>query len=383
MHRIKKKTRDGVFAYKGPRGQRWGADYRDPTTQKRRRRAGFTSKAAALEWKDRMERQAFGLAPVESPITFATAVERYLDHRVAQGKSIDSYWLLVLKSKVKRTPGFWTKHFGTRPLSSIRSEEIEAVLDSATKTEGWTPATRNRALAQLGGLLSYAYGRGWIADHPTANGRVPRLSENNVRTRWLRLHEVEAIAQASPPWLQVIVRFAVATGMRLGEITSLTRASYQTDEQGQGYVVTERTKNGERLAWPLEGWALDYVRERVEAARFPGDHIFPAPRGGNAYAAIQRELPAVIEKAGLRYGRKHPDGITFHVFRHTMASLAINAHIPESTVQRMGNWKTRTMVGRYAHYADESLREAAARLVDLVKHGAHGGSRRARQVKSN
>jgi len=49
-----------------------------------------------------------------------------------------------------------------------------------------------------------------------------------------------------------------------------------------------------------------------------------------------------------------------------MASLALNHGVPESTVQRMGNWKSRSMVQRYAHLADEELRKAAAKLADLV-----------------
>jgi hypothetical protein len=49
-----------------------------------------------------------------------------------------------------------------------------------------------------------------------------------------------------------------------------------------------------------------------------------------------------------------------------MASLALNHGVPESTVQRMGNWKSRVMVARYAHLADEELRKAAATVADLV-----------------
>jgi hypothetical protein len=49
-----------------------------------------------------------------------------------------------------------------------------------------------------------------------------------------------------------------------------------------------------------------------------------------------------------------------------MTSLALNHGVPESTVQRMGNWKSRVMVQRYAHLADEELRKAAATVADLV-----------------
>ena len=147
-------------------------------------------------------------------------------------------------------------------------------------------------------------------------GRIPRSPEDNARTRWLRLHEIEAILAQCPEWLEVIVRFAVATGMRLGEVCSLSRAGYQVDQMNRAYVVTERTKNGERLIWPLEGWPKMHVEKRIAECRFPADYLFPGPEGGNARTSVNRKLPGAIRAAGLKYGRKDPDGVTFHSFRH-------------------------------------------------------------------
>ena len=139
--------------------------------------------------------------------------------------------------------------------------------------------------------------------------------------------------------------------------------------------MTEPTKNRERHIWPLVGWPQEYVLERIQNARFAGDYLFPAPRDGNAYTAVQRELPAVVRKAGLVYGRNKENGICFHTTRHSFASLALNNGIPESVVQRMGNWKTAAMVKRYAHLSDESFREAAVRIADLVEHRDSRGSK--------
>ena len=104
----------------------------------------------------------------------------------------------------------------------------------------------------------------------------------------------------------------------------------------------------------------------MKKLRFPADKLFQGPKGGSASNAIQQNLKSVVEAAGLRYGRQHEDGVTFHTFRHSMASLALNEGIPESTVQRMGNWKTRTMVSRYAHLSDENFRSAAATVANLL-----------------
>jgi integrase len=327
------------------------------------------SRNVALRFKDKMERQELGLEvvkPEAEPLVFETALGRFLADRLARGRSIRSFPHLAMDTKRGRQERFWWTVFKGRDLASITVEEIEAALDKSAADHGWLPATRNRALAQISSLLSYAVRRRWIDNHPIDRGRIPRLSEDNARTRWLRVHEVQAIARHSPPWLKAIVKFAASTGMRLGELCSLRRANYQTDEAGQAFVITERTKNGERLVWPLEGWPLNYVQERVCKTAFPGDYLFPGPGGGNPYTSVQRTLPDVVRKAKLKFGRKEADGVTFHTFRHSMASLALNHGVPESVVQRMGNWKTRVMVDRYAHLADESLRAGAATLAKLV-----------------
>lgn len=364
LKRVTGKTTDGVFVYTTKRhGRRWGVEYREPATGKRRRRLGFSSKALAVRWK---HRKLLEPPQKQSTITLREAAARYLEHRRAEGKSIRSYTHLVIINKRGEEPGFWLNELGDRRLSTITSDDIDTVIRDGAERRKWAPATHNRCLSQLSGLFTYAVRRGWLTENPLRGGRVPRLPEDNARTRWLRLHELEAILDHSPEWLANTIRFAVATGMRLGEVCSLTAASYQTDERGRAYLVTERTKNGERLAWPLEGWPLEHVRARVEAAAFPGERLFPGPKGGNAYVSIHHTLPRVVEAAGLRYGRKHADGITFHVLRHTMASLALNHGVPESTVQRMGNWKSRTMVARYAHLADETLREGAATVARVI-----------------
>lgn len=359
MKRTKHKTRDGVFAYTTTEGRRWGVDYRDPATRRRRRKRGFEKKELALLWKDRAEREELGLLELKpDAMAFEAVLDRYMDYRLAQGRKKYSYHHIL---------GRWSKVFEGRPIRSITSEEIESLLVGWTKKERLSPATRNNALAQLSGLLSYAYGRKWIDSHPTEKGRVPLLAVDNARSRWLRSHEIEAVCQHSPDWLKPIVRFAAMTGMRRGEICGLRKSSFQVDDQGQAYVVTEeKTKGGERLTYPLEGWAREYVENKVRKLKFSGDYIFSGPEGRSATKALMRHFPDAVRKAGLVYGRKEKDGVTFHSLRHSMASLALNAGVPEVVVQRLGNWKTRKMVSRYAHLADETLRSGAAKLAELL-----------------
>jgi integrase len=369
VKRVKRSTVAGVFSYAARGDRQWGVDYRDPTTGRRKRKVGFRSKEKALRFKEKADKQRLGVEPLDpesKTVAFEIGVARYIEDRLARGRGIRSYQHLVLEDKKGKRPGFWWEMLGKRKLTSIKADEVESLLEERARAKSWAPATRNMALRQISGFFTYARRRGWIEHHPIDHGRIPRLPEDNARTRWLRLHEIEAIAQHSPEWLRVIVKFAVATGMRLGEICHLTRASYQTDETDRAYVITEKTKNGERLIWPLEGWPKSYVERRVAATSFPAQYLFPGPGGGLAYMSVKKYLPSAVKAAGLKYGRKYPDGVTFHTFRHSMASLALNYGVPEAVVQRMGNWKTRLMVDRYAHLADESLRAGAATLAELV-----------------
>lgn len=99
----------------------------------------------------------------------------------------------------------------------------------------------------------------------------------------------------------------------------------------------------------------------------------PGPADGRAYTALDRFLPLAVRLAGmrnpglrLRWGRRHRDGITCHTFRHSMASLAANSGVPLDVVQRMGNWKTGTMMKRYTHLADERLTAGEERLASVL-----------------
>lgn len=48
--------------------------------------------------------------------------------------------------------------------------------------------------------------------------------------------------------------------------------------------------------------------------------------------------------------------LRFHDLRHTFATRLVQAGVDLYTVQKLGRWKTITMLQRYAHHCPESLR---------------------------
>jgi integrase len=56
----------------------------------------------------------------------------------------------------------------------------------------------------------------------------------------------------------------------------------------------------------------------------------------------------------------------WHDLRHTWATLQRQAGTPTHELQRLGGWKTQSMVERYAHLAPEGLHYAAERIDNLL-----------------
>ena len=67
---------------------------------------------------------------------------------------------------------------------------------------------------------------------------------------------------------------------------------------------------------------------------------------------------------------KHADvkRFRFHDLRHTFATRLVQAGADIYTVQKLGRWKTMSMVQRYAHHHSESLR-AGIEMLDRVPAG--------------
>ena len=57
----------------------------------------------------------------------------------------------------------------------------------------------------------------------------------------------------------------------------------------------------------------------------------------------------------------------WHDLRHTFATWHREAGTPTHELQRLGGWKTQSMVERYAHVAPEGLQLAASRLDSMLR----------------
>jgi integrase len=235
---------------------------------------------------------------------------------------------------------------------TLESEQIEC-----PKCEGKgelpkvTPATVNREISVLRHMLKRAVAWKYLARNPI-DGWKP-LREAPGRVRFLLPDEVTRLMAACEDsrsvYLKAFVLVALNTGMRRGEVLSLTRKSI--DRQNR-IATLETTKNGDSGHVPLNDTAFEALRSlpaRIDGKLFPyaDDH------------AVSRSFARAVERAGL-------EDFHLHDLRHSFAS----AHAANGTQQRglqaLLRHKDTRMTARYSHLTDKYLRVA----VDAVNLGA-------------
>jgi integrase len=106
------------------------------------------------------------------------------------------------------------------------------------------PGTVNRELDTLRAIFSKAIEWGQLREHPMR--AVKRLKVDNRRTRILTEAEQLALLAACPKKLAVMVRLALITGARFGELLALGSGNITETE-----LWFMETKNGRARARPL------------------------------------------------------------------------------------------------------------------------------------
>jgi integrase len=135
----------------------------------------------------------------------------------------------------------------------------------------------------------------------------------------------------------------------------------QVDLSRKTITILEEQKNRGRDTLPLSEGALAVLKERARVRSIKTDLVFMT---GNATRIESRNLHRAFYGALEKSKIKH---LRFHDLRHTFATRLVQAGVDLYTVQKLGRWKTISMVMRYAHHYPESLRSGVEVLDKLKK----------------
>jgi integrase len=231
-----------------------------------------------------------------------------------------------------------------------------------------TPASRNRYRDLLSGMFKRAIRLGLVTINPVKG--IPKLKESGGRIVYLPpatkdrpAYEETALLEALPPEIRLLFTVSLHTGLRWSEQNSLQWADI---DMLSGVIRVGRSKNGYTRQVPMNSAVqavlveLGTQRQRTDDATEP---VFT-----QAYRTVARAFGQAVERAQaeLREAGKDAtrlDGYTWHGNRHSFASRLVMAGVDLLTVQKLGGWRTLSMVQRYGHLDPDHLRSAVERLV--------------------
>ncbi len=233
-----------------------------------------------------------------------------------------------------------------------------------------TPGAANRTLALFSKMFNLAEKWGLRQDGTNPCRHVERYPERRLE-RFLSNEELghlsEALAEAERtrmelPAVLAAVRLLLFTGCRLSEI--LTLRWDQVDFENQRLQLAE-SKTGARFVY-LSPPALEVLNglERKEGNPF----VITGAKRGAHLINLRKPWGRIRKKAGL-------ENVRLHDLRHSFASVAVAGGLSLPLIGALLGHSQPQTTARYAHLADDPLRQAAnligGRIAAAMAQGAH------------
>ncbi|SHG64143.1 Site-specific recombinase XerD [Bradyrhizobium erythrophlei] len=311
--------------------------------QVRIRRAGlqplsksFSLRKDGAEWARQMEVKA---DRAELPtdlkalqrITLADLVVRYRDTVSVKKRGYEN-------ERISLT-AFLHHPICSKRLSDLRTEDFAAYRDQMLQTV--KPTSLKRYLDPIHNLFEVARHEWGVPLRDNPLGRLKLKAPSQRRERRLLSGEWERILEAARlcrnPWIEPIIRLALATGMRRGEVLALE--DNQIDLERRSLLI-RKTKNGHARTIPLTVEAVRILGQLLRGRLGP---LFPITR--NAFRLAWERLR---ERADL--GDFH-----FHDLRHEAISRFFELGLNPPEVALISGHRDMRQLFRYTHPLREGI----------------------------
>ena len=349
----------------------------------------FTSKRAAEAFRERWNVQFTEGTLVATDVTLGQAVEAFLTN-------LDTRWKAgeisqrTLRSKTHNTNRFWlvlSRELQLTQLSTDTVNQLTTALRTAVSEKtgrAFDPNTISSTKSVLGEVCNFAIDKGWLKLSPvTAARRVKGAVKRNkpvslaVKKLLTEAGRLESLLAAVPEFNQtgvparLIVRFALATGLRAGEQAALTWKNLDLDK-GVIHVTVARNDDDsddvktetslrevpildEELLQQLRVWKLQQpLKQRSQ------NLVFPTSTGSQSVDG--QWLKQILLPACTRAWQA--ERITWHGLRHAFASKLLSNGIDVLTVsQWLGHADTKTTLTIYTHWVSNEDQKNKARAI--------------------
>jgi integrase len=164
------------------------------------------------------------------------------------------------------------------------------------------------------------------------------------------------------------IRLLLLTGARPGEAMLATWSQFDA-QPGFWIKPAATTKQRKEHRLPLSAPALellDEIRTRRGNGIAPTDYLFPGQIPGQPLQQLRTCWEEVCKHAGLT-------GVRIYDLRHTFAAMGAGGGLSLPIIGRLlGHTQART-TQRYAHLADDPVREAADKIASAITKAGEGG----------
>jgi integrase len=294
-------------------------------------------------------------APSNGPLTVGGAVDAYVRSLRDHGR----------ERAAAETEGRLRRHLspqlGGQQVATLTAEQLRGWLADARSAmqrrrpesedaERRSKVSANRVLVQLRAALNHAYREGLTPSDAAWRGRVrPFPSVDVARTRFLSLEECRRLMNGARGSFRQLVRAALHTGARYGE---LTRLRVQDLDEDAGTLAVLQSKSGKPRHVHLTDEGAAFFRE-LAAGRAGDQYLLRREDGGRWRRGDQhRRMIEATTRASI------VPPISFHGLRHTYASLSIMGGVPMLVVaENLGHVDTRMCERHYGHLARSHKRE--------------------------
>ena len=288
----------------------------------------FDSKQECLKWARNAEHSldTGGVGEVRQHMLMHAAVERYISevsvHK--RGYAVERQRLMQM---LRLLPNI--------PINTMRAQHIAAYRDERVR-QGVAGSTIVRELNNLSHIFSTASMEWGVSAHNAVRDvRKPQQARGRDR----RVTDEEYDVLRNTRFGDLIV-LAVETGMRLGELLSLTWSNIDLD----GRIATlPHTKNGESRIVPLSPVAIATLSGM-------GQHcprVFHQWKDKNSVGNAWRRMLVTLRKG--TSSDTFLSNLKFHDLRHEAASRLFERGLNMMEVASVTGHKTLQMLKRYTH----------------------------------
>jgi integrase len=218
-------------------------------------------------------------------------------------------------------------------------------------------STQQKYVRSLSVILNKAVTDGIMASNPIhqlQRFELPKKSENN--REYLTIEEVKQLVKTDclKPIVKQAFLFCCFSGLRFSDVKALKWGDFQTDSDGKQVIryIQKKTKKDEYLQLPDE--ALKFLP--VKGMATDKDTIFILSNNGYTNMALK----AWVLSAGIK------KRVTFHVGRHTNATLLLSLGAPIETVSKLLGHSDIQTTQIYAKVIDKNKRAAVSKLDGLT-----------------